>query len=667
MKTKLSLFLLLFHQVLIAQQASTTDTLLTENFQEVVIAADYLAEPLSPVSHQDLTAESLAGKNTGQEPSFMLSETPAMTVYSDAGSYQGYSYFRLRGIDQTRLNMTLDGVPLNEPEDQGVYFSNYPDFFNSIDRVQIQRGVGTSKNGSAGYGGSLQFSSPNLFDDKRLEFGTGYGSFNTYRMYGEYNSGVKNNKGLYLRGSHLHSDGYKENSANTSSSVFYSGGLYHKKSSLKLTGFAGQQRNEMAWLGVPLEVIDRNPRANANNEREDDQFTQSLTQLQHSWYLSERSTLRSSIFYNYLRGNYDFDLNNFLGIPSTDELFNYAFESHFGGLFSNYTYETAAVKWTTGLHLNRYGRQHTGSISTVGEIYQNTGFKDEVSVFTKASRRTGRLLLHADLQYRSADFSYKGSVALPERSWQFFNPKLGLTYSLTPKISAYYSIGRSGREPTRNDLFGGSDDLLADSLGNPLLSIVDPEYVTDQELGLRWSGDKWEGSVNLYYMSFRNEIVLNGQFGPNGLLLNENVERSYRSGLEVQATYRPRNWLTLVNASAYNYSRIEEQETDFHPILTPRLIVNQEFIVKQPVFETALSVRYQSGSYIDFANENTIDGYWLLNWRGSYTLNKWKFSLLINNLTNTRYFNHGYVDFDGTNKYFIQAPVNFYTMLSVTF
>lgn len=667
MKTKLSTFFLLLPALFFAQQLPPADTLLQGALQEVVIAADYLAEPLSPLTYQNLTAETLAGKNTGQEPSFILSETPSMTVYSDAGSYQGYSYFRLRGIDQTRLNMTLDGVPLNEPEDQGVYFSNYPDFFNSIDRVQIQRGVGTSKNGNASYGGSLQFTSPNLFDEQRLEFGTGYGSFNTYRLYGEYNSGVKNNKGLYVRGSHLHSDGYKEHSANTSSSVFYSGGLFFDKSSLKLTGFAGQQRNDMAWLGVPLDVLDRNPRANANTEQEDDRFAQSLTQLQHSWYLSDRSTLRSSVFYNYLKGNYDFDLNNFLGIPSTDELFNYAFESHFGGFFTNYTYETTKLKWTTGLHLNRYGRQHTGSISTVGETYQNTGFKNEISAFSKWSQQWGRWLLYADLQYRTTAFSYEGSVDLPNQSWQFFNPKAGLTYSIHSKLSAYYSIGRSGREPTRNDLFGGADDLVADSLGNPVLFIVDPEYVTDQELGLRLSTEKWEGSLNLFYMQFENEIVLNGQFGPNGLLLNENVERSYRRGVEMQLTYRPAPWLTLINASAFNDSRIEEQDSDFEPILTPRLIINQEIILHKPSFEIALSGRYQSGSYIDFANENQIDGYFLLNGRASYRLDQWKLSLLVNNLTDTRYFNHAYVDFDGQNKYFIQAPINFYTMLSVNF
>lgn len=199
-----------------------TDTSQVYELPEVVIES-YLAEDKTPVTYQDVDMEVIDSKNTGQEASFLLSETPSMTVYSDAGSYQGYSYFRLRGIDQTRINMTLDGVPLNEPEDQGVYFSNYPDFFNSVDQIQIQRGVGTSKNGTSSYAGSIQYTSPNLADSTYKTVGAGYGAFNTYRIFGEYNMGIKKNKGLYIRASHLNSDGYKDRSANNSQSVFYSG------------------------------------------------------------------------------------------------------------------------------------------------------------------------------------------------------------------------------------------------------------------------------------------------------------------------------------------------------------------------------------------------------------------------------------------------------------
>ena len=145
--------------------------------KEVVVS--YQADKLTPVTFQNLNIKDLKAKSTGQEPSYLLSETPSITVYSDAGSTQGYSYFRMRGIDQTRINISLDGVPLNEPEDQGAYFSNYPDIMNSVSKVQIQRGIGTSKNGVASYGGSVQLSSPNLHNEGYSTIGLGYGSFNS--------------------------------------------------------------------------------------------------------------------------------------------------------------------------------------------------------------------------------------------------------------------------------------------------------------------------------------------------------------------------------------------------------------------------------------------------------------------------------------------------------
>jgi iron complex outermembrane receptor protein len=662
---------ILFFSVLLVQYSNAQDTTGFFNdsiyvMEEVVISIDYEADKTTPISYQNINSEDLENKNTGQEPSFLLSETPSMTVYSDAGSYQGYSYFRLRGIDQTRINMTLDGVPLNEPEDQGVYFSNYPDFFNSIDKFQIQRGVGTTKNGNASFAGSIQYTSPNLYDSTYKNVGVGYGSYNSYRVFGEMNSGMKKNKGLYVRASHLNSDGYKYNSWNKSSSMFYKGGFSWENSTLYLTGFVGNQQNQMAWLGVSQADIDDDPRTNANTN-EFDNFTQSLTQLQHTQYIGDKSTLRTSLYYNYLNGNYDFDLNNYLGYPSTEEMYNYAFVSNFTGLFSNYTYETNIVKWTTGIHANMYSRSHTGSELALGELYTNTGYKNEISAFSKINYNINKLSLFADIQYRHTNFNYDGSVDWSGKSWTFLNPKAGLTYEINDKTVAYYSVGRTGREPTRNDIFGGWDDLATDSLGVPDLYITDAEYVVDHELGIRRKSKKYNASLNFFYMDFQNEILLKGAFGPNGLALNNNVESSIRTGIELDMTYKLNKYIKLVNATSYIHSQIKDGGETFSPILTPNLIVNQEIVYTDDFFETGLTLRYQSSSYIDFANENSIDGYFLMNYRMSFFVKKFTLSLLVNNVTNTKYYNNGYVDWDGTNKYFVQAPLNFYSMLSYRF
>lgn len=662
-KNYISLIFSLFSFFLFAQNNIHKDTLTI--LEEVILT--YQADKKTPVTFHNIHLKEIKSKSVGQEPSFLLSNTPSMTNYSDAGSMQGYSYFRLRGIDQTRINMTFDGVPLNEPEDQGGYFSNHPDILNSVSKIQIQRGVGTSKNGVASYGGSVQLFSPNLTDSTKTTFGLGYGSFNSFRAFGEHKSGIQNKKSFYVRASQIYSDGYKYHSANNSQSAFLSGAIFGDASTWKMNVLAGNQRNEMAWIGVPESSIINDRRTNANSQKEKDKFFQMLMQLQNNWQINPFSSLQSSLYYTFLKGNYDFDLNNFLGLPLTDELYNYAFRSNMVGVFSNYTFSKNNFNWISGVHSNLYNRQHTGSEKTLGQLYQNTGYKNEISLFTKADYSFQRFTIFADMQYRHTTFDYKGSVPMQKINWNFFNPKIGLNISLSDYATAYYSVGYIGREPTRNDMFGGEDDLQTDALGNALLHNTKPEYVLDNELGFRYHKNNLKLDMNLYYMDFRNEIVLDGKFGPNGLALTNNVEQSFRTGAELSLDYKIMDNFSIVNHSSFNYSRIKEQTEIFSPILTPAVIVNQELVYSKKNFTVALSGRYQSQSYIDFANSHTVKGYFLLNARTDYQLKNLLFSVFLNNVTNAKYFNHGYVDFDGTRKYFVQAPINFYLSVQYSF
>lgn len=653
MKTvsSLSFFVLFSYSLLCAQ---TSDSLY--QLSPVDISADFEADALTPVSYWNLRSLELDPINVGQEPAFLLSQLPSVTVYSDAGSYQGYAYFRLRGIDQTRINLTLDGMPLNEPEDQGVYFNNYPDFFNSISQVQVQRGVGTSKNGSASFGGSLQFQSPDIQAPKYFQAGLNYGSFNTFRLFAESNSGLRKDQGLYLRASVLRSDGYKIRSGHLSQSFLANYGHLGEKDSWKLTVMGGHQQNEMAWLGVSDSLIRIEPRSNANSE-EDDEFYQGLVQLQQTHQFNSRSSLKSSAFYNYLNGNYDFDLDNFLGLETQNEFYNYAFLSHFGGFFTHYRYETQRLQWTTGLHLHRYTRRHTGTFEQQ-DLYQNTGLRQEASAFTKLQYQWARLTLFADLQGRYTDFAYQGSVEMEPLHWTFLNPKIGLTWQTGERSQFYYSLGQTGREPTRNDLFGGSDDLLADSLGHALLFITQTESVLDQEWGFRYRSSNWQVQLNAFYMDFQNEITLNGQFGPNGLSLTNAVENSFRSGLEADLVWQAAPHWRVEHHSSWLYARIEDQGEIFQPILTPNLMLFQELSYQPESWSFALSARYQGPSYIDFANTVTLDPYWLLGARAGYSWKQFSVQLQLNNLLNVQYYNNGYVDYDGSAKYFIQAPRN---------
>jgi len=658
----LFLLTLLTSQQLKAQDTPRLDT--TKTLKEVIVT--YQADKLTPITFQNLSSIDLKAKSTGQEPSFLLSELPSITVYSDAGNTQGYSYFRMRGIDQTRINITLDGVPLNEPEDQGAYFSNYPDILNSVSKIQIQRGVGTSKNGVASYGGSVQLFSPNLYDSTKKTFGIGYGSFNSLRAFGEFNSGIKNKKALYVRASQVYSDGYKYNSSNNSQSVFINSGLFYDKAAWKINLLAGHQQNQLAWLGVSDSLISTDRKTNAN-KNEKDKFTQCLVQLQNSWRPNTVSTIQTSVYYTFVNGNYDFNLNNFLGLPTTSELYNYAFQSNLIGVFSNYTFSKKRFNWTTGIHGNIYDRQHLGSEKTLGQLYKNTGYKNEVSVFTKVDYTIKKITFFADIQYRYSTFDYNGTVSFDKMNWHFINPKAGLSYAIKENSTLYYSIGKTGREPTRNDLFGGNDDLLADSLGNAIVSIKTPEYVLNQELGFRHQSQKLNFNLNLYYMDFKNEIVLDGKFGPNGLALTNKVEQSFRTGIELSVTYKINKNFSLINNSSFNYSRIKEQKEVFTPILTPPIIINQEAVYFYKRFSIALSARYQDKSYIDFANTSTVKNYFLINARVQYNIKGFQFCVFLNNISNTQYFNNGYVDFDGSKKYFVQAPTNFHASIKYSF
>ncbi len=654
-----------FHVGVSAQAQTSPAAAAPPDTVQVLAKADITAraDARTPVTYLNLPAAELEARSYGQEPAALLSETPSFTYYSDGGLSNGYAYYRLRGIDQTRVNVSLDGMPLNEPEDQGAYFSNYVDLLNSASAVQIQRGVGTTQVGVASYAGSIQLSGPEASAPRRTEVGAGYGSYGTYRAYVEHHTGLDRGRSLYARVSQLGSDGYTERSRNVSTSALLSGNLVGRRSVWRATAMVGRQANQLAWIGVSDSLLRRNRRVNANGA-EDDRFVQAFGQVRNTLRLNPRSTLQSSVYGTVLDGGYDFDLNNFIGLESTPEMYRYDFRSGLVGAAVNHRLTRGSLALTTGLHANTYRRRHLGSERSAGELYRNTGHKWEGAAFAKTTYALGAVELFADVQVRHVAFDYRGSVALETLDWTFVNPKLGASAQLREGLVAYYSIGATGREPTRNDIFLGNDDLPADDLGRAITGSTRAERVVDQELGLRLRRDRLRLDVNAYYMAFANEIVLNGQFGPNGLALTDGVEDSYRAGLELTVDYRPPGRWRLINNSALNRSRIREGGVTFAPVLTPALIVNQELRYRVGALEASLLLRYQGESYLDFANAVVLDGYALVNARFAYNFGALRATLFVNNLLGADVRNHGYVDFDGTAKYFAQAPAHVFASLS---
>jgi iron complex outermembrane receptor protein len=643
-----------------AQPANIEASRLTE----IIVNGSYRAKEEHPFTFTDLPRDDYNGRIFGQEPSFIFGRTPSVTFYSDSGSYQGYSYFRLRGIDQTRINFTLDGVPLNEPEDQGVYFSNYPDLLNSVSRTQLVRGVGLSQNGTANYAGSVSFDSYDLTRPGSKEVGAGGGSFGSARTYAQYSTKSSiNTPAVYLRAAQLHSDGYRRRSGNDSQSLFYKVGTHDPNDQWFVSGFLGHQANQLAWLGATKEQIDRDPRYNANTN-EDDRFVQSLTQIQNVRTDSFGNTLTSSIYYNRLSGNYDFDLNNFLGLPSNKELYNYDFASNFLGTYSNYRIDLAASKITLGAHVNSYERQHIGTEATLGRLYRNNGRKDEASVFSRLEHSLGDFTLLGDVQGRYTEFRYIGDQEIPPTHWTFLNPKGGVTYAASDLTDVYYSVGRTGREPTRNDILAGNDNAMADADGALLLGPTSAEHVVDHELGVRTHGREFHVKANVFYMNFDQEIVLNGKVGPNGLPLTESVNSSYRTGLEVEHEYTFRPGVAVFGNGTYNYARMSAQGEDFAPVITPRWTLNQGIEYTKNRLKTRVDVRYQSSSFVDFSNTTKLQSYMTTDLLCGYSFEDVDLNISLNNIFSERYFTNGYIDYSGDARYFIQAPRNIF--VSVT-
>lgn len=591
----------------------------------------------------------------------VLDKTPSITSSTDGGHPQGYTYFRLRGIDQTRVNMTLNGVPLNEPEDQGVYFSNYPGFSNNIKSMQIQRGVGTSSNGVSSYAGSINFESPTGFN-KGTDIELGYGSFNTMRLNASNSTGLTD-KGfaLYTNFSTFSTDGYKYNSGSQGYSFFMSGGYYGSKDVVKFTAFTGRSFNQMAWAAVSEDDIANDPRTNYNTPVEDDDFMQSFAQLQYTRRLGEKSLINTTAYYNRLDGNWDLDLAPFGAGP---DVLNYQLASNFYGLMSNFKYVGNVLRVDVGLHGNMYDREHAMAIlpDVNTTFYTNTGYKNEVSGFSKFSLDVDEVTLYVDAQLRHTNFRYDGTLDVPNQDWTFFNPKGGLVYTHCKHWKGYVSVGLSHREPTRNDMFMGEDDPTS-------FTQVTPEQVVDYEAGVNYTGNRLGVKTNVYYMDFENEITLIGALGSNGLPLMTNVETSYRMGVELDATWyvvkKKNHELVLNNNTNLSYNRIVDGSETFQPLYTPPVVSNTSMGYTYKGFRIGVNAKYHSTSYIDFNNEYTTPSFLVCGADVGYTYKNTTLSVKVNNITNEQYYTNGYAV--GTTRYFfVNAPTSVYATLKFT-
>jgi iron complex outermembrane receptor protein len=635
----------------------------------------------APISEKTLTQKDLTPRYFGQDvPLLLQGAAPSLTSYAETGNYWGYSYMRLRGLDQSRINLTLDGIPLNDPEDQVLYFADFPDLSNSLSSVQVQRGVGTSSNGTAAYAGSINMETLPIGGSPRGgQVQIEGGSFGSKRVSGEFMSGLLPGRfAMYARASALTTDGYRYHSGVEGRSLFVSAGYFGDRDIVKATVTTGTMHDTMAYLAVAESDLATDRRINPLTPQERDGFGERLAALSYTRLLGPSSSIATTAYRISASGDYDVVMDD----QGTLDNFNLKFVWY--GATSDWTYHRGAVQLDVGANANTYARDHASyeHPDLFTPLYFNTGHKGDVSAFTKLAYTVGRATLFGDLQARHAEFRYlpdaHADIASQSIGWSFVNPKAGLTYALDGGVSLFASYGKNTREPARNDMFAGFDNLDTSNVafvGD--LNRVKPETVHDLEVGTKYHGARLDAEANVYSMDFRNEIAPIGALSYLGSPLRKNVDASYRRGLELDATFRAHPRLLLdanMSASTNRIRRYVDSTgdtpvvyTNVEPLLTPRFTTFEraQFAATRSL-TLSMETRYQSRSFL----ENTSDPRYVLpaalNLDGSASWIFRRYELVVrgNNLTNSKKFGSGYAS-GGESYYFVVPPRNLFVTVKI--
>ncbi|SHF01811.1 iron complex outermembrane recepter protein [Mariniphaga anaerophila] len=547
---------------------------------EVLVSATR-AKDKTPVAYTNITGEEIAERNMGQDIPYLLQLTPSFVPTSDAGAGVGYTNFRIRGTDLNRINVTVNGIPLNDAESHGTWFVDQPDLASSLENVQIQRGVGTSTNGAAAFGATINLQTNTLKKEPYAEYKTAGGSFNTFKNTVSAGSGLLNGKfTLDARLSKVNSDGFIDRASSDLKSFFVSGGYYSGNTVLKANIFSGVETTYQSWNGVPsvrlnndLEGMQRygdhwlysakqteemiNSDSRTYNlytyENQVDFYQQDHYQLHFSHKFSQELNLNASGFYTRGKGYYEnFKEDDKLKkyqipeiIYGTDtirksDLINRKWlDNHFYGLTFSLNFQNEKNDFTFGGGWNTYDGDHYGNVlwSKVSknttynhEWYNNNGLKKDFNLFAKYNYQLAEMLnLFADVQYRRIDYTIDGidddlRDISQEHEFNFFNPKLGIFYQPANNQNLYLSFATANREPNRSAYI---DNRQGDE--PPVF-----ETLYDWELGYGIKTSGFSGDLNFYFMNYKNQLVLTGEINDVGNAITANVDESYRAGMEIQ-------------------------------------------------------------------------------------------------------------------------------------
>lgn len=666
---------------------------------EVVISATRAGEQ-TPTTYTNMNSEEIEAVNYGQDLPYVLQFTPSTVVTSDAGAGIGYTGIRIRGSDQTRINTTINGIPVNDAESHGVFWVNMPDFASSAENIQIQRGVGTSTNGAAAFGASMNIQTNTLNEKAYAELDNAYGSFNTLRNTVKAGTGLIDNQfSVDARLSRLTSDGYIDRASSDLQSYYLAGAWHGKNSLLRVNVFGGHETTYQAWNGISEEQLSEDRTFNSAGiyeddngniqfyDREVDNYDQHHYHLHFTHRFSNR--LNANVSGHYTRGygyyeqyREDEDFEDYsleplyIGgdtVSTTDLIRRRWLDNHFyGGIFSvNYNNEKG-LKLTVGGAMNQYDGDHYGEIiwaefASQSEIrdryYENTAIKAEASAYAKATYQLGPASVFADLQYRTVSYTFEGLNVVNEETivtdqtvdFHFFNPKAGVMFDLNDRNNLYASFAVSHREPVRDDFTESSPQ------SRPV-----PEQLRNLEAGYRHKGKRLFLNANYYLMDYKDQLVLTGEINDVGAYTRVNIPKSYRMGIELEGGYRIYDRLQIAANATFSQNKIQEfteyiddydtweqvavSHTNTDIAFSPSIIAGAQ-ITWEPINNLNLSLmpKYVGEQFLDNTSnrDKMLDAYFLTNLNLRYTIKDLVFreitlGVLVYNLFDQLYESNGY-------------------------
>lgn len=718
----------------VAQQA--TDSLSAVTLGEAQVISTR-AQSTTPIAFSTIGKAELKRQNYGQDIPFLLSRTPGVVATSDAGNGIGYTSIRVRGTDPSRINVTNNGIPLNDAESHTLYWVDLPDFASSIEDIQVQRGVGTSTNGAAAFGASINMRTENFSRTPYIELSTAYGSFHSNKETLKFGSGLLwGHWTLEGRLSHIGSDGYRDR-ANTDMGSYYAQiGYVGPRTLLRFVTFGGKETTYHAWDGISREELKSRRRYNPNGEIQDadgnvvgfydnqeDVFIQDHYQLLLSQELSSSLMLNAALHYTYGKGWYEeyknwrtltdyglqpYELNGAL-VKKSNLLRRKYNRGDFGGATFSLNYRKPRLLASLGGAFNYFDNDHYGEVrwvkNYIGELlpnqryYDNRGRKNDANIYGRADWRVvPTLSLYADLQYRHIHYAITGTnddawnVMDIHETFDFFNPKFGATWDVHRGGQLYASLSVAHKEPSRNNY---TDGFL------PGMTLPKKERLFDYELGYRYRTSRFSAGANIYYMVYRDQLVLTGRVNEIGEPVVENVPDSYRFGLELEAAWQICNLLRwdanlslsrnrIKDYTAYlydangNWDVTEPVHIGNTPIsFSPNVVFNNIFTLTWRGLTASLHSQYVSRQYLDNLGlrESSLQAYFLTHLNLNYTIplrmaKELVVGATIYNLFDNKYETNGYaqttftrgqygeISFQHDPRYYPMAGINF--MLNAT-